>query len=158
MSYTRTVFTNPFVDPIKHNIDNMHAIDFGLPWLPQIIQYIVLTSLIILFCVLYITVGIISQIEFSLTELIQLTKARIRPDAAIENSAYVVSIGIFSLLKFPFWLFQLPFRLIGWAWGKSSFLGIFIIILVLAFVFFTPYPNYWSQVVDWLNSINTYGK
>jgi hypothetical protein len=110
--------TNPYLRPIKHVARQMKAVPFPFPYVPQIVQLIVLTSVLLLFVGLFVTVGLVSQIAGVFRGLILDAQKHLREGSAVERSAQAVSIGIFSLLFVPFWLVQLPFSLIGSLWSS----------------------------------------
>src|ERR1041385_9026661 len=105
--------TNPYLRPIKNVVRQIKSVPFPFPYVPQIVQLTVLTSVLLLFAGLFVTIGLVSQIAGVFRGLILEAQKHLREGSAVERSAQGVSIGIFSLLFVPFWLVQLPFSLVG---------------------------------------------
>jgi DNA-directed RNA polymerase subunit RPC12/RpoP len=121
---------NPYLRPIKGIVRQMKSVPFPFPYIPQVIQFAVLASVLVLFACLFITIGVISQVAGVFRGLILDTQKHLRVGSPVERSAQAVSIGIFSLLFIPFWLVQLPFSLIGSLWSSHR-LGALITTAVL---------------------------
>ena len=77
-----------------------------------------LAIVLLLFACLFITIGLVSQIAGVFRGLILDTQKHLREGTAVERSAQVVSIGIYSPLFVPCWLIQLPFSTIGSLWSS----------------------------------------
>jgi DNA-directed RNA polymerase subunit RPC12/RpoP len=134
---------NPYLRPIKHVLRQMKAVPFPFPYVPQVVQLIVLTSMLLLLAGLFITIGLVSQIAGVFRGLILEAQKHLREGSAVERSAQAVSIGIFSLLFVPFWLVQLPFSLIGSLWSSHR-LGALattavLLSIIYAMTLFLPY-------------------
>jgi DNA-directed RNA polymerase subunit RPC12/RpoP len=127
--------TNPYLRPIKHVVRQMKGVPFPFPYVPQIVQLIVLTSVLLLFAGLFITIGLVSQIAGVFRGLILDAQKHLREGSAVERSAQAVSIGIFSLLFVPFWLVQLPFSLIGSLWSSHRLGALAATALFLSIVY-----------------------
>ena len=110
--------TNPYLRPISNVVRQMKAVPFPFPYVPQLVQLIVLSSVLLLFAALFITIGLVSQIAGVFRGLILEARKHLREGSAVERSAQAVSIGIFWVLFVPFWLVQLPFSLIGLLWNS----------------------------------------
>src|SRR5438045_8524294 len=87
----------------------MKGVPLPFPYLPQLIQLAVLTSILALFGVLFITIGVVTQAAWVFLGLILDTQKHLREGSTVERSAQAISIGIYSLLFLPFWMIQLPF-------------------------------------------------
>jgi DNA-directed RNA polymerase subunit RPC12/RpoP len=135
--------TNPYLRPINNIVRQMKAVPFPFPYVPQIVQLTVLTSVLLLFAALFSSIGLISQIAVVLRGLIVDAQKHLREGSAVERSAQAVSIGIFSLLFVPFWLVQLPFSLIGSLWSSHR-LGALVttaalLSIIYAITVYSPY-------------------
>ncbi len=135
--------TNPYLRPINHVVRQMKAVPFPFPYVPQIVQLIVLTSVLLLFAGLFITIGLVSQIAGVLRGLIVDAQKHLREGSAVERSAQAVSIGIFSLLFVPFWLVQVPFSLIGSLWSSNRLGALLttaaLLSIIYAITLYLPY-------------------
>ena len=118
---------NPFYRPIGHLFRSISIIEWKLPFIADIIQFLALCIVIIILFCLYVTIGIASQISNTFLILIRDTGRRIQQGSSIEKSAYMVATGVYLALFLPFWLIQSPFQLLGWCWGKFGIFTFFII-------------------------------
>ena len=78
----------------------MKGVPLPFPYLPQLIQLAVLTSVLALFGVLFITIGVETQAAGVFRGLILDTQKHLREGSTVERSAQAISIGIYSLLFF----------------------------------------------------------
>ncbi len=135
--------SNPYLRPIKHVLRQMKAVPFPFPYVPQVVQLIVLTSMLLLFAGLFVTIGLVSQIAGVFRGLIVEAQKHLREGSAVERSAQAVSIGIFSLLFVPFWLVQLPFSLIGSLWSSHRLGALLttvgLLSIIYAITLYSPY-------------------
>src|SRR5881398_3360774 len=89
---------NPYLRPINNIVRQMKAVPFPFPYLPQLIQLAVLTSVLVLFAVLFITIGVVTQAAGVFRGLILDTQKHLREGSTVERSAQAISIRIYSLL------------------------------------------------------------
>ena len=108
-----TIQRNPYHDPIRSFAAQLKSISMSPPWIPQLVEALVLLFLILVFSCLYPTIGIIDQIYHMFRSLMQQSRDNMKPNAAVENSAYAVSMGVYFVLSLPFLIVLLPFRLVG---------------------------------------------
>ena len=127
---------NPYLRPIKSIVRQMKAVPFPFPYVPQVVQLAVLTAVLGLFAMLFISIGVISQIAGVFRGMIVDTRKHLRQGSAVERSAQAVSIGIYSILFVPFWLIQLPFSLIGSLWSSHR-LGALVATAVFLSIVYT---------------------
>lgn len=113
----------------------MKAVPFPFPYIPQVIQLAVLTSMLLLFAGLFVTIGLLSQIAGVFRGLIVEAQTHLREGSPVERSAQAVSIGIFSVLFVPFWLVQLPFSLIGSLWSSHRLDALAATALLLSIIY-----------------------
>jgi hypothetical protein len=109
---------NPYLRPFKNIVRQMKGVPLPFPYLPQLIQLAVLTSILALFGVLFITIGMVTQAAGVFRGLIIDTQKHLREGSTVERSAQAISIGIYSLLFLPFWMIQFPFSLVGSIWSS----------------------------------------
>ena len=131
---------NPYLRPIKSVVRQMKAVPFPFPYLPQVVQLTVLAAILGLFALLFITIGVVTQIAGVFRGMILDTQKHLRQGSAVERSAQAVSIGIYSLLFLPFWMVQLPFSLVGSLWTSHRLRALATLALLLSIAYaFTLY-------------------
>ena len=113
----------------------MKGVPLPFPYLPQLIQLAVLASVLALFGVLFITIGVVMQAAGVFRGLILDTQKHLREGSTVERSAQAINIGIYSLLFLPFWMIQLPFSLVGSIWSSL------VSALFSQSLFFSPSPT-----------------
>lgn len=123
---------NPFHRPIRRLLGNLTSIQWQIPYLPQLIEFVVLLFVIIVTIALYLTVGIASQIASIFQSHMLEARREIKSGSLVEKSAYAVAGGIFVILWLPFWLLLLPFTLLGWIWKRFGYYGLIILAILLA--------------------------
>jgi hypothetical protein len=123
---------NPYLRPFKNIVRQMKGVPLPFPYLPQLIQLAVLTSILALFGVLFITIGMVTQAAGVFRGLIIDTQKHLREGSTVERSAQAISIGIYSLLFLPFWMIQLPFSLVGSIWSSRRLSALLALTLRLA--------------------------
>ena len=133
-----TIRRNPYHEPIRSFVGQLRSISMSPPWIPQLVQAIVLVFLILVFSCLYPTIGIVDQIYNMFRSLMQQSRDSMKPRAAVENSAYAVSIGVYFVLSLPFLIVLLPFRFVGAVLNYAPFGGAFVLIVIatLLWLFF----------------------
>ena len=122
---------NPYYIPVGNIWRDLCSIKYKPPWLPFFVEAIVLIFLIILFAILYVTVGILSQIHQILMQKVEEIKVLIADSSStVQKSAWTISLGIYYIIALPLWVIQWPFYYLGWAGHKSRpllILSLFII-------------------------------
>ena len=126
---------NPYLRPIKNIVRQMKGVPLPFPYLPQLIQLAVLTSVLALFGVLFITIGVVTQAAGVFRGLILDTQKHLREGSTMERSAQAISIGIYSLLFLPFWMIQLPFSLVGPIWSSRRLSALLTVSLLLSIAY-----------------------
>ena len=126
---------NPYLRPIKNIVRQMKGVPLPFPYLPQLIQLAVLTSVLALFGVLFITIGVVTQAAGVFRGLILDTQKHLREGSTVERSAQAISIGIYSLLFLPFWMIQLPFSLVGSIWSSRRLSALLTVALLLSIAY-----------------------
>ena len=121
---------NPFRRPIRKFVSDIGGIQWQLPYFPQAIEVVVLLFVLVVTTILYLTVGIASQISGIFQSLMLDARHQIKTGGLIEKSAYAVAAGIYLLLWLPFWLLLLPFSILGWLWKHLGYFGLVIAIVV----------------------------
>ena len=110
----------------------MKGVPLPFPYLPQLLQLAVLTSVLALFGILFITIGVVTQAAGVFRGLILDTQKHLREGSTVERSAQAISIGVYSLLFLPFWMIQLPFSLVGSIWSSRRLSALLTLTLLLA--------------------------
>lgn len=123
---------NPFHRPIRRLLGNLRRIQWSFPFLPQLIETLVILLVVLVSVGLYATFGIASQVVGILQSLMADARREIRLGGLVEKSAYALAVAIYSLLWLPFWLALLPFTLLGLAWKHLGYPGLVIFLLLLA--------------------------
>ena len=120
MTTTQSVLSpaaNPYSRPVLLLVGQIQSVEWVFPFLPQFIQTVVLCLVITLLAILYITIGIISQISGVFTSLILHAREQMPGGSSVERSAQIVCIGVYWLLRLPFWLVERPFAYLGELWA-----------------------------------------
>lgn len=140
---------NPYFRPITTIVRQIKAVPFPFPYVPQLVQLSVLLAVLGVFGLLFVTIGLVSQIAGIFQGLIADARKQLREGSAVERSAQVVSIGIYAALWLPFWLTQLPFSFIGSLWGSRRVGALVSAAVVLAV--FEAIALYSPQIVKLLH-------
>jgi hypothetical protein len=106
----------------------------------------VLALVLCIFALLYVTIGIVSQVDGVFRGLILDAQKQMREGSSVERSAQAVCVGVYSLLLLPFWFIQLPFSFIGSLWSSSRLGTLVVTVLIIAAGF--SVRAYWPQMVD----------
>ncbi len=144
---------NPFAAPLLKIYRDLKSIKYEIPYIPQIIELLLLIVSILLLSILYLTVGIASQIECMLRNLITKSQANLNEASPIEKSAYAVTAGIYTLFWVPFWILLLPFSLLGWVWNKTGVFGIFVLAILIAAISYMVHSKQ-DMILDYLAKPN----
>lgn len=138
---------NPFENPIKDVFNELKSTVWEIPYIPQIIKSFVLIVLLIILPLIYITIGVISQISQLLWNLIVETTGKINSNSLIDASGYAIANAIYFILFVPLWLIQFPFLLIGWSSRRYKTL-MFIIIAIVAIIYIIKqwFPNIFTSL------------
>lgn len=142
--------TNPYLRAINTLFRQIKAVSFPFPYLPQLIQVSVLVLVLGIFALLFITIGVVSQVAGILKGLILDARKLLREGSAVERSAQAISIAIYSVLWLPFWLVQLPFSFIGSLWSVHRFGALVTVALLLAVIDASAF--YSAQILRLLHS------
>lgn len=124
---------NPYSRPIGMVVRQIKAVPFPFPYVPQLVQLSVLLAVLAVFGLLFVTIGLVSQIAGVFHGLIADARKQLREGSAVERSAQVVSIAIYAALWLPFWLTQLPFSFIGSLWSSrrvSALVGAAVLLAI----------------------------
>lgn len=134
-SQIETSFKNPFKSPIKTQWKNLKGLKWEFPLIPSFVQFIVYILTLVLFILLYPTIGIISQVKASLWDSILKSVTHFKnADNIVEKSSYVIAILLTSIIIIPFYLIELPFVIIG-KLGAKTIITIVIISFIIWIVF-----------------------
>ena len=137
--------SNPYTRPISTILRQMRAVPIGFPYFPQLIQIVVLSVVVAILAVLFVTVGLAAQVCGVFEGLILDAHKQMREGSAVEKSAQAISIGLYLLFILPFWIVQFPFSLIGSLWSNYRF-GSFIILLILCGAI-VAVRAFWPQII-----------
>jgi len=121
--------------PIKNIVRQMKGVPLPFPYLPQLIQIAVLTSVLALFGVLFVTIGVATQAAGVFRGLILEAQKHLREGSTVERSGTAISIGIYSLLFLPFWMIQFPFSLVGSIWSSRRLSALLTVALLLSIAY-----------------------
>ena len=143
---------NPYKRPIQKFISDICSIKWIYPYFPQLIELVVLIFIITIMFILYLTVGLASQVAGIFQSLILDATSQIKGGSFVEKSAYAVAVGIYIILWLPFWIILLPFWIFGWLWNHFSYFGIiFVLIIGLIVAYFIINPNFFQYVLSYYN-------
>ena len=142
---------NPFSTPIIGIFNEIRGIPWGiLHFIPQIIQFLVLSIVLIVLCVLYCTIGIVFNCYSIFRSLLLETCNEFKDSDLIGKSAYAVMAGIYLLFYVPCVVILLPFFILGWFWGRMQWLGlalfaVLVASLVVAIIKYNDIAEQWSE-------------
>ena len=131
---------NPFTGPIASQVNKIRGISWEMPYLPQLIQFVVQSLVLVVFCLLYCSIGIVFNCYSIFAMLLAGTRTDFRnSNDLVGKSAYALMAGIYLILAAPCWLIVMPFMLLGWLWDRISWIGLVVYavligLLVFAFV------------------------
>ena len=131
---------NPYYGPIKHISAQLSLIEWRFPFLVQVLVLITSCVVLLVLAVLYSTVGLISQVSTIFSYLIQQARQDMKGKPTIEQTGFIVAIGIDFLMWAPLWIVQLPLFIVGWVWELLGYfsLVVFVLIAVLAWFYLSP--------------------
>ena len=115
---------NPFYGPIETIVGKIRGIIWRMPFLPQIIQFLVQSFILFVLCILYCTIGIVFNCYAVFCSLLVETRKEFRCSDLVGKSAYALMAGIYLLLAAPCWVIVMPFMLLGWFWERMSWFGL----------------------------------
>ena len=139
---------NPFANPIRKLWCKNRDIEWGFPWLPQLLQFLVQGLILIGFCALYCTIGVAFQCYSIFASFLKnACEERRGSDDLIEKSAYALASGIYLIFALPFVAIVFPFMTLGWMWKKMSWVGLILyVILVLVIVSFFFFRDWRAKI------------
>ena len=125
---------NPLAEPIRSIGESVSSIKWEKPFIAPVINFVVLIFIGIIFCFLYISIGVIAQIVYLLEcyKRDYYNKIKSNSISSIEKSSYFVAVGVFTIIWLPFKLFLIPFSIIGIFLNRNSK---FKVTVILIFVF-----------------------
>jgi hypothetical protein len=156
---TLIVEKNPYAEPINKFIEELKNINWEFPYVPQFINVIVIILILIILSVLFITIGVVSQISSSFWNLVVQTGQKIKTDNPVQSSAYAIAIGIYFLLFLPPFLIQLPFWLIGFIISQIGFKPFLWVVVIISLIIIGLHltTNVITNAVEFINpSDSTY--
>jgi hypothetical protein len=96
---------------------------------------------LVILALLYITIGLISQVSSIFSYLIRQARQDMVGKATIEKTGYIVAIGVYFLLWAPLWIVQLPLFIVGWIWEIMGYFSLIVFILLAVLVWFYVSPS-----------------
>ena len=133
---------NPFSEPIKNFLKELKATKWAFPYILQIFHAIISGFLLIILGIMYITVGVLSQISNSFWDLITGLGQKMSFSNPIESSFYAISATVYFIIFLPFFILQSPIWLGGWFASKIGLkpliIIVFTILLSIGIYFFRP--------------------
>src|SRR5205814_4435611 len=90
---------NPYLRPIKNIVRQMKGVPFPFPYLPQLIQIAVLTSVLALFAVLFRTIGVVTKAAGVFRGLILEAQKHLREGSTVERRGTAISIVVHSRIR-----------------------------------------------------------
>jgi hypothetical protein len=132
---------NPYYNPITNIASQLGEIEWRFPYLAQALVLITSCVVLVILALLYITVGLISQVSSIFSYLIQQARQDMRGKPTIEKTGYIVAIGVYFLMWAPLWIVQLPLFIVGWIWEVLGYFSLIVFVLVAVFVWFYASPS-----------------
>ncbi|MBK8639093.1 MAG: hypothetical protein IPN92_12770 [Chromatiaceae bacterium] len=143
---------NPFLSSIKNLLRLLNQIEWKFPFVAQLIEVVVLFLSLAITTILFLTIGIASQIETTLRNLINNSIQDRSSDGHVEKSAQAIAAGVYMIFWLPFWVILLPFNLLGWIWKKFGYYGLILVIVVIIGAFIYGQNYSWSSLLEALNN------
>lgn len=137
--------SNPYSRPIATIMRQMRAVPIAFPYFPQLIQIVVLSLVLAILAMLFLSVGLAAQVCGVFEGLIIDAQKQMREGSAVERSAQAISICLYLLFILPFWVVQFPFSFIGSLWSSYRFGSFFILLLLVGGA--VAVRAYWPQIV-----------
>lgn len=149
-----TTNENPFGKPIREFVWKIKSIHWAFPLIPQIIQFAVLSFVLCVLIILYLTIGIAFHCYAMFESLrIDAINGIKLSNEMISKSAYALASGIYLVLAAPFWMVILPFRLIGWLASLSWYVFALVLAALVVSICFVIISGNDDAVVSFLRSI-----
>ncbi len=143
---------NPFNRPLRQLLANMTNIQWRPPYFPQVIEAAALGFVIVIMVILYLTIGIASQILSIFQGLMLDASREIKTGSLVEKSAYAIATGIYLILWVPFWLVLLPFAALGWTWKHLRYFGLVLVaIVVITCIVLVRSPDTCSYIANFFS-------
>ena len=127
---------NPFASPIAVMFRKIRGITWGIPFLPQVIQFVVQSFVLIVLCVLFCTIGIVFNCYSIFCKLLAGTREELKDSDLVGKSAYALMAGIYLILAAPCWVIVAPFMLLGWCWNRMSWIGLVLYSVLVGLLVF----------------------
>ena len=108
-----TKFNNPVGEPISIIWKELRSLKFMLPYIHVLLVCLILLVVLALLSAIYITFGLLAVFISIISDIINRYKIKLSQTSGAQRSAYVVIIGIVSLVFMIAWIIQLPFLLFG---------------------------------------------
>lgn len=144
--------SNPLSRPIVTIIRQMRAIPMTFPYFPQLIQFAALTLVLAIMVMLFMSVGLAAQVCRVFDGLILDAHKQMKAGTSVEKSAQAISIGLYLILRTPFWIIKLPFSVLGSLWSayrEKSFpvvLSLLVLTLLLAAYNWKEVFQFWNVI------------
>ena len=141
---------NPYSEPLKKFWNDLKITKWKFPFILQFVHAIITIFLLAILLVLYVSVGIISQISNSFWDLITVLAHKMSFSNPIESSFYALSATIYFILFLPFFIVQSPIWLSGWFSSKIGFKPFITLLLIIIFSFSVYFfqPQLASDALD----------
>jgi hypothetical protein len=130
---------NPYSEPLKKFWNDLKITKWKFPYILQLVYAIITVLLLTLLLILYLTIGIVSQISNSFWDLIAGFVQKMSFSIPITSSFYALSATIYFILFLPFFIIQSPIWLSGWFSSKigiKPFIALLMVSLLSAVVYF----------------------
>ncbi len=150
---------NPYSDPIKKFYSEIKGIQWKVPFILQGIQAFVTIIILAILSILYVTVGIVSQISTTFWDMIVGLGEKMNFSQPIESTAYAIALVLYFILFLPFFILQSPVWFGGWLSTKIGFKPFLVITLIFAvsiyIYFFSPdtATNSYAKIIAIQDSI-----
>ncbi|MBT3381730.1 MAG: hypothetical protein HN976_40685 [Lentisphaerae bacterium] len=110
--------SNPYYRPISDLYRHLPGIEWEFPFVPQVVQSLVMCFILIVLAILFLTIGVASQTSTAFLKLIAEAREHVRGGSAVERSAWAVTAGVYFFVLLPFWAIQFPFAVLGRIWSR----------------------------------------
>lgn len=139
---------NPFASPITAIARKIGSITWRMPFLPQTIQLLVQSFVLLVLCLLFCTIGIVFNCYSIFCKLLAGTREEFNGSDLVGKSAYALMAGIYLILAAPCWVIVAPFMLLGWCWDRMSWCGL-ILYSALIGLLICAVIHHRSDIYEW---------
>lgn len=138
---------NPFTSPIVAMCHKISSISWRMPFIPQVIQFLVQLFVLFILCALFCTIGMVFNLYSIFCNLLAGTREEFNGSDLVGKSAYALMAGIYLILAAPCWVIVAPFMLLGWCWDRMSWFGLLLYSAIIGLLIIVVVQR--SYIYEW---------